>query len=297
MDVEVETETEVGARHTTHIPTWKIDEVKEIKDLTNSHNVVGVVGIRGITAKQLQSMRANLSGGAKIKMCRNNLIKIAFDGTGAEKLSEFVEDQTVLMFTNLNPFKLYKMLEGTKTPAPIKPGDVVPKDILIEKGPTSFKPGPIVGELQQAGIPAGIVGGKVVIKDTKTVIKEGEIISKKLAEMLSRLDIYPMEIGLDLRSVYEDGMIYRRDILAVDEDKYLSDITTAAQNALNLAIKVAYPTESTINMLVQIAWFNARNLAMNSTIFEHDVIEDIIARAHVQALCIDNLTENQNRGE
>ena len=293
MEAEIKTE----ARHTTHIPDWKISEVKEIKDLMDGYKVIGAVGIRGITARQLQFMRADLRGDAKMKISRNNLIRIAFDDSGKEKLAASIEDQTALIFTNLNPFKLYKMLEGTKTPAPIKPGDVVPKDIVIEKGQTSFKPGPIVGELQQAGIPAGIESGKVIIKATKTVIKEGKIISKKLAEMLSRLDIYPMEIGLDLRSVYEDGMIYPRDILAVDEDKYISDITTAAQYAFNLAINVAYPTRNTINMLLQTASFGARNLAINSTIFERDVIEDVITKAHIQALCIDNLTENQNRGE
>ena len=53
-----------------------------------------------------------------------------------------------------------------------KAGETAPEDIVIEKGPTSFKPGPIVGELQQAGIPAAIEGGKVRIRETKTVVKE-----------------------------------------------------------------------------------------------------------------------------
>ena len=291
--MEAKTET----HHTTHVPAWKIDEVKEIKDLMDKYKVVGTIGFRGITAGQLQLMRKDLRGEAKIKICRNNLIRIAFSDAGKDKLAESIEDQTALIFTDLNPFKLYKMLEGTKTPAPIKPGDVVPKDIVIEQGPTVFKPGPIVGELQQAGIPAGIEGGKVVIKTKKTVAKEGEVISKKLADMLTRLEIYPMEIGLNLRSVFEDGMIYPREILAIDEEKYISDIKTASLYAFNLAMNVAYPTKSTINALLQTASFSAKNLAINSTIFERDVIGDVVAKAHMQALCIDNLVENQNRGE
>lgn len=289
----MDTETETEIHHTQHVPVWKTEEVGDIKNLMDEHKVVGVVGIRGITAKQLQSIRTDLRGDAKIKICRNNLIRIAFNDAGRGELVDSIEDQTALIFTDLNPFKLYKILEKTKTPAPIKAGDVVPKDIVIENGPTSFKPGPIVGELQQAGIPAGIEGGKVIIKATKTVAKEGEIISRKLAEMLARLEIYPMEIGLAPRSVYEDGTIYTSKIFAIDEAAYISDIAIAAQSAFNLAINVAYTTKSTINTLLQTAFFNAKNLAINSTVFLPDVIGDIILKAQSQALYFNNLIKTE----
>ncbi len=48
------------------------------------------------------------------------------------------------------------MLEKTKTKMAARPGETAPEDIVVSKGPTGFRPGPIVGELQQAGIPAAI---------------------------------------------------------------------------------------------------------------------------------------------
>jgi len=278
--------------HTTHIPKWKTDEVAEIRDLTEKHSVIGIVGVRGITANQLQKMRANLRDDAVLKVCRNNLMNLAFSDMDKEFLSDFVEDQTLLMFTELDPFKLYKMLEKTKTAAPVKPGEVAPKDIIIEKGPTSFKPGPIVGELQNAGIPAGIESGKVVIKATKTVASEGDIVSSKLADTLLRLDIYPMEIGLNLRAAYDGEMVYPSEILTVDESKYLSDIKTATQNAFNLAINVAYPTKETISILIKSAFTDARNLAVNSEVYEPEVMGDIIAKAYMQMLSIKKEVDN-----
>ena len=65
-------------------------------------------------------------------------------------------------------------MEATKTAAPAKPGDIAPEDILVKAGDTPFKPGPIVGELQKAGIPAAIEGGKIVIKKDKVLVKKGE---------------------------------------------------------------------------------------------------------------------------
>jgi len=105
------------------------------------------------------------------------------------------------VFTDLDAFDLYKVMEEGKVPAPIKAGAVAPHDIVVEQGPTSLKPGPIVGELQNLGIPAGISGGKVEIKQQKVAVKEGEKVSAPLAEMLAKLEIYPVTEGLDLREV------------------------------------------------------------------------------------------------
>ena len=64
-------------------------------------------------------------------------------------------------------------MEATKSTAPAKPGDIAPEDIIVKEGETPFKPGPIVGELQKAGIPAAIEGGKIVIRKDKVLVEKG----------------------------------------------------------------------------------------------------------------------------
>ncbi len=272
---------------------WKKDEIEDIKQKVHNHSVIGIVGMRGMPAKQLQFMRRNLRGKALLKMSRNTLIKRAIEESNDKihPLMGFIEDQTALIFSETDPFKLYRLIEKGKLPAPAKPGDTPPKDILIEKGPTSFKPGPVVGELQNAGISAAIEGGRVIIRETKTVAKKGEAISPKLAEMLKRLEIYPMEVGLDLRAAYENGIIYKE--LAIDESKYFSDFTSAAQNAFNLAIGIEYPSKDTIRVLLSKACNSARNLAIRETIFEPYVMESIIYRAYAQVTSISKLIEKK----
>jgi large subunit ribosomal protein L10 len=277
-----------SAHHSVHIPQWKKDEIEEIKRLMTSYSSVGIVGVHGIPSNQLQLMRKNLRGMADIKMCRNTLLFRALDESsdGFRAIGKYVEDQTALLLANENPFKLYKLLEEGKTPAPIKAGATAPKDIIIEKGPTSFPPGQIVGELQGAGIPAGIEGGKVVIRETKTVAKKGEVVDGKLASILTRLEIYPVELGLDLRVVYEEGMLYESRLLAIDETKYLNDITLAVQRAFNLSINSAYPARATISTLLAKAASQSRNLAINAEIIIPEIIDVLLTKANSQMLSL-----------
>jgi large subunit ribosomal protein L10 len=273
--------------HSSHIPQWKKDEVEDIKKLIKQYPIFGVIGIGGIPAKQLQKMRRDLKDKAVLKVSRNTLIRRALDESGdVKEMDEYVDVQTALVFTEQNPFKLYKTLEKSKSPSPIKAGAIAPRDIIVEKGPTSFPPGPILGDMQAAGIPAAIDKGKVVIKETKAVAKEGEAVSQKLASMLTRLEIYPMEVGLDLKAAFENGLVFTPDVLAIDEDKYFSDIVLATQQAFNMSVFAAYPTADNIKTLIAKAATESRNLGVNAVVLEPGVIDALLGKAQSQMFSV-----------
>lgn len=274
--------------HTAHIPQWKLDEIENIKQLIGRYPVVGIAGIRDIPAKQLQQMRRDLVGIAKLRIYRNTLILRAL-GEGADEIrsmESYIGDQTALIFTDLNSFKLFKLLKSSKTNAPIKAGASAPYDIVVEAGPTSFNPGPIVSDLQNAGIPARIDKGKVVIRETKVVAHAGETVSRALSEMLTRLEIYPMTVGLDLRAAYDNGTVLEADILDIDEEKYVSDIRSSVASAFNLAIAIVYPSRATIRTLLANAASNARNLGINSAIPEPDIVDMLLSKAQSNAMAL-----------
>ena len=282
--------------HSSHIPKWKAKEIEEIKELIRSYHLFGIVGIEGIPAKQLQKMRRELQGTAYIKVARNTLKKRALEELGQDikDMTEFIDVQTALVFSDQNPFKLFKLLEKSKTPSPIKAGAVAPKDIVVEARPTSFPPGPILGDLQKAGIPAAIDGGKVVVKETKTVLKEGEKAPQLLASMLNRLEIYPMVVGLDLRAVLEEGSIFRPDVLAVDETQYFNDIALAAKQALNLSVYAAYPTADNITTLIAKASTESRNLGIYAAVFEPELMGALMGKAQSQMLAVAAAASTKN---
>jgi large subunit ribosomal protein L10 len=274
--------------HTEHIPQWKKDEIKNIMELVQSHKVFGMVGIEGILATKIQKIRRDLKDVAVLKVSRNTLTERALNqlGESIPEMSKYLDKQTALIFTNESPFKLFKVLEQTKTPSPIKAGAIAPVDITVQKGPTSFPPGPILGELQSAGIPAAIDAGKVAIKETKVVCKAGDPVPQKLATMLSKLEIYPLIIGLDLRAAYDEGTIYGPELLAVDEDKYISDIIRAAQSAFNLSVNTAYPTSATMGSILAKAFSEARNLGVNAVVFDSGVMDTLLAKANLQMISV-----------
>jgi len=276
------------ALYTQNLPRWKTDEVEEIKRGIEEHSLVGVVDMYGIPATQIQQIRRNLRGTARVKMARNTLIEHALNELGGSvaALNDHAEGQSALIFTNENPFKLFKLLERTKTKMAAKPGETAPEDIVIPKGPTSFKPGPIVGELQQVGIPAAIEGGKVKIRETKTVVKKGEVISKKVADALVKLGVKPMDVGLLLQAAYYRNTIFTPDLLAIDEDAYANNIVLAAQQAFNLSVNAVIPTRLTVAAIIGKAVREARNVGVEATIYEKDIVDLIIGRAQREMLAV-----------
>jgi large subunit ribosomal protein L10 len=148
--------------------------------------------------------------------------------------------------------------------------------------------------MQAAGIPAAIDKGSVVIKETKTVAKEGEKVSQKLASMLTRLEIYPMEVGLDLKAVLENGSTFTPDVLAIDEDKYFTDIVLATQQAFNMSVFAAYPTSDNIQTLIAKAATESRNFGVNAVVLESGVIDALLGKAQSQMLSVASAASANN---
>jgi len=280
---------------TAHIPDWKVKDVEELKERIGKSKVVGVVGMREIPASDLQQMRGELRGSVEVKMVRNSIAKRALETSNPEvkPMAGYVGDQTALIFSDENPFKLYSKLEKAKRPMPLKAGTQAPKDIVVQAGETSFSPGPMVGKLQAAGIPAAIKGGKVVINSALTLVKEGEVVSPKVADILKTMEIFPRNVGMELKAAYEGGIIFQARDLAVDVDKILGELAIASTRAFNFAVEVGYATPETITVLLQKAQANARNLVAEEGIPEPSMMEIVISRAAAKAQAIARLVSGE----
>jgi large subunit ribosomal protein L10 len=281
------------ALYTRHLPAWKKTEIEEIKKNAGKYTLVGLVDMYGIPAAQVQQIRRNLRGKAVIRVTRNTLIENALGEIGGKvaDLSKYISGHSAMIFSNDNPFKLFKQLEKTKTKMAAKAGETAPEDIVVEKGPTSFKPGPIVGELQQAGIPAAIEGGKVKIRETKTIVRKGAVISAKIADVMIKLNIKPMDVGLALQAAYFEGDVFEPSVLAIDETAILAQIRLAAAEAFNLSVNAAIPTKDTIAPILTKAVREARGLAVEAAIYEKDVVDAIIGKAQKESIALKSIVK------
>jgi len=275
-------------RKTETIPQWKQEEVDDIVDILNSYESVGVVNIAGIPSRQLQDMRREIHGSAELRVSRNTLLKRALDEADADlsQLSEYVSGQVGLIGTNDNPFGLFKELEASKTPAPINAGEVTPNDIVIPEGDTGVDPGPFVGELQNVGANARIDEGSIKVMEDSTVLEAGEEVSADLANVLSELGIEPKEVGLDLRAVFADGVLFEPEELELDVEQYEADVRAAASRAWNLSVNAEYPTAQNASVLLQQGSGDAKALAINAAVEDPDVMPDLVTKADAQVRAI-----------
>jgi large subunit ribosomal protein L10 len=271
-------------RKTETIPEWKQEEVADIVATIEAYDSVGVVDITGIPSRQLQSMRRDLHGTAELRVSRNTLLALALQEVeeGLEGLEAYVSGQVGLIGTDDNPFGLFQQLEASKTPAPINAGETALNDIVIPEGDTGMDPGPFVGELQTVGANARIDDGSIKVLEDSTVQEAGGEVSADLSNVLGELGIEPKEVGLDLRAVWADGVLFEPEELEIDVDEYRADIEAAAARGQNLAINASVPTDRTAGPLLQRARGDAKSLALQAAIESPGVVDDLVSKADAQ---------------
>lgn len=243
----------------------KAIELEEIKNLFRKYDTITIGDLTNLPSSTLQKLRKKLQDKIVVKVTKKNLISLAIDQIkekNLEGLKKSLENSIpVLIFSNEDPFKLYKLIKENKSSAVAKPGQISPKDIIIPAGPTNFPPGPIIGELGAVGLQTGVEGGKIAIKKEKLIVKANEIIKQDVAAVLSKLGVEPIEIGLNIVSSYKDNIIYDRLTLDVNEESYINDLRLANAQAFILAEKINYLNKDNIRLLLKKAYITSLSLS------------------------------------
>jgi len=266
---------------TEKIPEWKRDEIEEFESLIEEHEAVGVVNVEGIASKQFQELRRNLHGDAVVRVGRNTLMRRALEEKGLDSLLDYVEGQTGLLLTDENPFALYQKIEEGKSSAPISAGQEVTSEVVVPEGDTGFDPGPMVGDLQQAGISARIEEGSIKVVEDSVVLEPGEEATPEIAEALAKLDIEPLEVGLDPRALSEkeEGTVLEPETLDIDMETYRADLKSAAAGAFNLGVNAGVVNETTREALLSRAYTDALAVGIEGGVYEPEVLDNLLAEA------------------
>ncbi len=230
----------------------KLKAVEMLREEIEKTPVIGLIDMHKMPSKQLQEIRKSLRGKAKIKMVKNIILKFAIDGAKKEKIKDieaFMPKQPAIILTDIETFRLYTLVNKLRSKTFAKEGDIAKEDIWVSAGPTSLMAGPAISELQQAGVPASIESGKIVVKKDACVVKEGETISAVKANALRKLKIEPMEVLLNIVAVYASGDIYTKDVLILTTE-YPQMLSQAFNNALNLSVSIVFPVKENIKHLL-----------------------------------------------
>jgi len=273
----------------------KAAEVEAIKELLQEYKSIGVASLQKVRAAQLQALKKNLAGQVYMKVLKNTLMKLAIDELQKEELNrleEYLAGSNLLLFTDLNPFKLALLLERGKVTTTAKSGDIAAMDVVVPAGNTAQPPGPIISQLNAVGLPTRIESGSVWVSKDTLVVKKGEVINERLAGVLSKLGIKAVEAGLSMRAVLDEGLIITSEQLKIDVDATRRSLEQNNAEAFALSLSVAYPTSDNITTLLQIAHQKAFALSLGAAVPTKENIGDLIRKAHTEMQSLNSAVEN-----
>ncbi len=276
-----------------HITDAKRKEVEDVKNLFKQYSVAGVLNLEGLPTLMLQRIKKGLGDSVALKITKKRFMKIAIEELGkevknVEKLKDKLEGIPALLFTEKDPFLLYKEIDKNKASAAAKPGQKAPNDLSIEEGETPFTPGPMIGELGMLGIKTEVKDGKIHVKDPKVLVKEGEEVSDRVAGLLAKLGVEPMKVGLNLTHTLQKGEILNKSVLAIDEEEYLNNIKAAHSESFSLALHLSILNKETIKPLLSKAQRESLALADGADIMTSGNVGKLLAKAESEAGALNN---------
>lgn len=272
----------------------KSAEVEAIKDLLQEYKFIGVASLQKVRATQLQELKKNLTGKVYMRVLKNTLMKLAIEELGKadlQKLETYLEGSNVLLFTDLNPFKLALLLERGKVKTTAKSGDIAAMDVVIPAGNTGQPPGPIISQLNAVGLPTRIESGSVWVSKDTLVVRKGEAINERLAGVLSKLGVKAVEAGLSMQAVLDEGLIILGDKLKIDVDGTRKSLEQSNAEAFALSVAIIYPTPENIATLLQVAHQKAVALSLGAAVPTKETIGDLIRKAQTEMLSLNSSVE------
>ena len=255
--------------------------------LLDDYKLIGAADLTKVGSGMLQDMRKQLRGRVTIRGIKNTLMRIAMERASLEGTDDFLSEikgQNIYIFSNGNPFELAMTLHRNKVRVFAKDGDTALETLVIPSGNTGLSPGPIISKFGGLGIRTRIEAGNIWVVQDTDVAKVGDTISADLADLLTRLGIRASEMGLEIKAVYEGGIVIPREDLILDMDVYAERLARAYSGAFQVALKAVYVTPSTIIPLLSMAAQNARNVALEAAYLTPETAPELIARANSQAV-------------
>lgn len=278
-----------GVKMEKKVPEWKVKKVDEAKQFLLGQPVVGIVDLQNLPSAQMQEIRKKLRGKADIRIYKLEILRRALAGTGLATLEKYIAGPTGIITSSENPFALYRLAKKNRSKAAAKAGAVAQKDIIVPAGETDLPAGPVLGDLKIAKIDVKLEKGKVVVAKDSLVAKKGEAISERAANALNKLGLKPVEVGLNIKAVYENGEIYGAEILDIDEEQFMRNLRGCHAAAINLSVAAGIVNSVSVLLLIQKAAQNARALALSANIITPETVLGMISKAAAQAAKIKGL--------
>ena len=277
-------------------PQKKVEMLEHVEKLASKYDTIIVSKLFKVRAGQLMLLRKTFRGELVMLVAKNQIAKLALKRAGVKNAEEFVtklDGQNALIFTNMNPFKLFLALEKSKVNLPARAGDIATDPITVPAGNTGIPPGPVLSEFKEAGVATRIEAGNIFVSKDSVVANPGDVISPKLAGLLSRLNLKPIKAGLSIYMASANGLMLLQKDVTIDLAQYRADVAKAAAEAMGLAIEAVYITPETLPRILGKADRGAREVAKTSGYVTPETAEAVLGFADAQARSVAEETKKK----
>lgn len=263
--------------------------VEEIKNLLSRYRVLAILSIDRMPSAESRRIYDKLSKYGVVRLYKNSLILRALRDMKAKNLNEvskYLTGPNIFVFTNMNPFKLAKLLDEFVEYRYAKPGDTVGFDVELAPGPTGVKPGPSMSLFGKLKIPTQVREGVIwIAKDTR-VLKQGDKVSPELSSLLRRLGIPIIPVRVQLKAIYEGGYVYLPKDLRIDYEEIKKNLAAAVGMSKLLALELALPVPEVVPELILRAHRASVELAAAIGYVTPEIVRELFAKAVSQALLV-----------
>ena len=273
----------------TTYPKRKTQMYQQLQELPKKYKVLALVRMEKVRASQILPLRKKLKDEVEFVTIKDKIAQKALeklDVPGIKNMVEKLTGQCLFMFTNMSPFKLNVLLAKNKVMLAARAGDIASIDVVVRPKNTGVAPGPMLTDFKEAKIPTKIDQGTIWITKETIPVKKGEAISEKLAGLLGKLDIKPIEAGIALAAAIEEGVQYSEEDLVIDVEKFRTEIAAAHQEAISLSIEAAYVTPENVQQIISKAAQSARSVSTESGYITDETKEQILQKAHSHAKAV-----------
>ena len=272
-------------RQVARVAPWKKEMFQRLTELIEKYPVVAIGDLQKVRSSQIQEIRKKLRGKAEVLVAKNTILKKAANALTEKKphidnFAEGLAGSNLLVFTSMNPYALILFLNKNKVRVPAKAGDTATSDIMITAGNTGLQPGPVISEFGEVKVTTRIEGGSIWVARDTIVAEKGATISPKLASLLSKLSMKPMEAGLSIVRAFDQGLVLKTDDLAFDLESYKNDLASAYRNALGLAVETEYVLPETVTLILSRAYREAVSVASEAEFPTSENIDSLVKRAY-----------------
>lgn len=273
----------------TTYPKRKTQMYQQLQDLPKKYKVLAIIKMNKVRSTQILPLRKTLKEDVEFISIKDKVAQKALESIDVPGIKDMIGDlkgQCMFMFTDMSPFKLNVLLTKNKIMMAARGGDIASIDIVVPAKNTGIAPGPMLTEFKEAGIPTKIDQGTIWIAKDSTPMLKGEVINEKLASILGKLDIKPVEAGISLFTALEDGLKYAEEEMVIDVEKIRGEFAQAHQEAVSLSIEVVYITADNISQILSKAAQSARSVSLESGFMTDETKEQILQKADSQAKSI-----------